>query len=121
MEFGDILWTIVLIIAGFGGGLVKLFGSKNQVDSEESAQPASYPAWEAEADDFEEEIEEVPEENPYFTYEMPEQTYAPAAASVPHEPMAPAVPEAVQANEAFDLRKAIIYQTILQNNYSHFE
>lgn len=117
MDLGDILWIVILLIATFGGGLIKGIRKAFRVeDSEEDSQPVSHPMWETEAAEFEaEEPEEDPYgQSPYFTYEAPT---VEVRTSAPEVPAAPVTQPAMLAGEEFDLRKAIIYQTVMQNNY----
>lgn len=119
MNIGDILWIGVLLLISFGGSIFKKLVSKGE-GTEESSQPVSYPQWETVPDDFDQDAEEVApaDPNPYFTYEdtnVQVHTNAPATTQPSDDTLRPAA----FADEAFDLRKAIIYQTILQNNYIH--
>ena len=66
--------------------------------------------------------EAVAEPQPYFTYEAPEVDVAPKTVRKP----APARPTPVQQEipvyePAFDLRQAVIYQTLLNNKYINAE
>ena len=66
--------------------------------------------------------EAVAEPQPYFTYEAPEADVAPKTV---HKP-APAQPtymkqETTVYEPAFDLRQAVIYQTLLNNKYINAE
>ena len=134
MNIEDIIWIVVLIITSFGGSILKLFRSKSDEETEESAQPASHTQWEDEVESFEgmesfDVMDEEMDESTYFTYED-EKTFDPIPQPVACEPAAqPVVPSRVAemgfpakvGNEEFDLRKAIIYQTILQNDYIRAE
>lgn len=61
------------------------------------------------------EAEEVaPEPKPYFTYEAPQ-------AEVNHVDQVVVAPVEESAAPAFDLRRAIIYQTVLTNKYTSNE
>ena len=131
MNFGDIIWIVVLLLATFGGSITKLLRSANQEDADTSAQPASHPVWEAEGYDTVEmplDDEEASEtmDDAYFTYEDVRQEYhapVPQHTACAPSPAVSAVrqeeeqPMSRKEPEAFDLRKAVIYQTILQNDY----
>lgn len=87
---------------------------------EESYDEEEEEFWEEDQNEiFEEELAENPFKS-YFTYEAekPEVTENPA----PQAEAAPVVEMAMEENREeeafeFDLRKAVIYQTILENNY----
>lgn len=135
MDFGDIIWIAVLVLSAFGGSIGKLFRAVG------SNQENNSPAMDAEqtpySDDEEESAWDQAEvfggiSDPYSatSYEAPAYFSYETAEPQPKETMAPKaetkktpepIPEIEQqrdvADEPFDLRKAIIYQTIMTNNY----
>lgn len=136
MDFGDILEIVIPLLLIFGGGIVKMIGRRasSPIAEPTPEQEPDFPfSWEEEPemqDLFEEEQEVEPEpkneRKTYFTYEdvNPQvvnlETDNKSQRIVEEEPrqadvVAGAAPDAEQQ---FDLRKAIIYQTILTNQYT---
>ena len=64
---------------------------------------------------FENEAEDAVEQQPYFTYEAPE------AETAPVQPVRAMLTEEQPQQQRFDLRQAVIYQTLLNNRYINLE
>lgn len=134
MDFGDILWIAVLVLGAFGGSIGKLirsFGS-NQEDNRtaKDAEQTSYPYEEESAWNQAEGFETISDPNyaasyeapKYFSYETEEpQPMKAEAPKVENKHVCDQPKETEQKSplldEPFDLRKAVIYQTIMTNNY----
>ena len=134
MDFLEIIGILLPILILFGGGIRKSLRRLGPL-AEPTPQPKSevpFP-WETEFDEElepEEFVEEEPQvgkgQNAYFTYEDLNQpvvnleTDSAPQRIVEEEPspMEVAAETASVTEAPFDLRKAIIYQTILTNNYT---
>lgn len=143
MDFQDIAWLMIMLLLSFGGGIVKrIKGMKDVVeDAEDTSTPSSHDEWEDEELEEKEffEEEEV-DEDPYFSYEteavhqfeapVQEDTRKAAYAAAPQASVEEDIRnEDVKVeneqpllldDEEFDLRKAIIYQTIMRNDYTNY-
>ncbi len=120
-------WLITILILWMGFKAYRKGVRRTAAHPEDSAegtqQPTAYPRPSFESL-FEEDDEEKDEEAPsYFSYETleeEERQQQPVAAvreTRPQEPVVAAVEEPVET-PAFDLRQAVIYQTILNNKYN---
>ena len=120
-------WLITILILWMGFKAYRKGVRRTAAHPEDSAegtqQPIAYPRPSFESL-FEEDDEEKDEEAPsYFSYETleeEERQQQPVAAvreTRPQEPVVAAVEEPVET-PAFDLRQAVIYQTILNNKYN---
>ena len=112
-----LIWLIVFIALSF---LPMIFGKKKAQNIASANEAEDESGEEMQEDSFfnfgETEAEEVvaPEPNTYFTYEDPK-------VEVSHESQeVSAVTEETQM-PAFDLRSAIVYQTVLTNKYTSLE
>lgn len=138
MDFGDLLWILVLLVSAFGGPVIaflkKVRDSKSTTEAHvEESLDSDYP------------LSGFPTESPISQWQM-EEEQAPMDKSAelePEPPLRAAVYDVDKANfsttadthtvddrkvrgivmngglleESFDLRKAIIYHTILVNDY----
>jgi len=143
MDIQDIVWLVIALLFTFGGGIIKLVKNLGHysVDVEEPSSPSSRQEWEEEGCDEQELFdEEELEENPYFSYETDaayqqedsaqndsRQAAYTADQNTPSRPKFRSEDDKVEkeqpvfvGNEEFDLRKAIIYQTIMQNDYTDY-
>ena len=115
------IWFILIVALSFLPSLLATakksrMASAPVLDDEEESSDGS-------EDDgffsFDDEEPEVVEQSPYVAYEAPQpevqRTPKPAPASVQVEP------EELQTRPAFDLRQAVIYQTLLNNRYINAE
>ena len=120
------LW-IILLMAGFVLPLFARF-KRTMAETGDSVSGTAHVEDEEDKDDsffdFDnvETEEAVAQPQPYFTYEAPEAEVAPQTVLK----QAPACPKPVQQEAkvyepAFDLRKAVIYQTLLNNKYINAE
>ena len=120
------LW-IILVMAGFVLPLFARF-KRTMAETADSVGDTAHMEDDKDNDDgffdFDnvESEEAVAEPQPYFTYEAPEVDVAPKTVRKP----APARPTPVQQETpvyepAFDLRQAVIYQTLLNNKYINAE
>ena len=123
-------WLITIIVLWVGLKAYRKGMRTTAAHPEDSAegpqQPTSYPrpSYESLFEEDEEEQEEQPMEVPsYFSYETLEEEdkeQHPAAAAREAQPQRPVVVAEEEPAEtpAFDLRQAVIYQTILHNKYN---
>ena len=120
------LWTI-LVMAGFVLPLFARF-KRTMAEAADSVGDTAHMEDDEDKDDgffdFDnvENEEAVAEPQPYFTYEAPEADVAPKTVrkQAPTRPMS--VQQEVPVYEpAFDLRQAVIYQTLLNNKYINAE
>lgn len=132
MDAGDIIWTVILLVSAFGATLVKAFRRAIKDMPQPVATPAqnkkpidfsteeksSAPSQEASNEPFSEEYGT----DDYFSYETVntpvvdlETEDTPSVAAAILTPQDEPVREEDSIN--FNLRQAIIYQTILHNNY----
>ena len=120
------LW-IILLMAGFVLPLFARF-KRTLAETGNSASGTAHMEDEEDKDDsffdFDnvETEEAVAQPQPYFTYEAPEADVTPKTVLK----QAPARPKPVQQDSkvyesAFDLRQAVIYQTVLNNKYINAE
>ncbi len=111
------LWIIVLLVLTFMPSLMarkKVAQATAADDTQDAYGDGSVD--DDQGDSFfnfgDAEAEEVaPEPEPYFTYEAPQVKVDPVAS------VATATPKEEYGAPAFDLRSAVIYQTVLTNNY----
>ena len=117
--------TLLLIVVLLLGGMPALYARFKRVLSEgsnpqEDDATQRYGSAEGRDDifDFDNvDVEEtVPTQQGYFTYEAPE-----AKTSVSASPVMQSVVENEQPQTIFDLRQAVIYQTLLNNRYLNLE
>lgn len=143
MKAPDLFWLVVLIVSTIGPSVLKaLKGRKSSMTDEEWTEQESpddepeseygfeEPSPEAPSPQYYSGVEDMASRPEYFTYESFEENtskaYEFSAATVAEQVAEPTIlpdeadPEAVGMNlmdEPFDLRKALIYQTILENDY----
>lgn len=138
MDFSDILWIAVMLLTAFAGSRKKLRRSMEEKTSASQPTPSQSvdspfgedaDTFDLEEDWFEEDADEAyagtsveEQSSSYFTYETidPQPVQAPemAAVSKKEESNVDEVlhPENNLA-DGFNLRQAIIYQTIMENDY----
>ena len=120
------LW-IILVMAGFVLPLFARF-KRTMAETTDSVGDTAHMEDDEDKDDgffdFDnvETEEAVAQPQPYFTYEAPEADVTPKTVLK----QAPARPKPVQQDakvyeSAFDLRQAVIYQTVLNNKYINAE
>lgn len=116
------LW-IILVMAGI---VLPLFGKfkRTMAETGSSADDTEWQQSDEQNDDgffdFDkvEAEETVAQPQPYFTYEAPEAPVTPKAAKKATKACPKPVQQETPAYEpAFDLRQAVIYQTLLNNKY----
>ena len=134
MDFLEIIGILLPILILFGGGIRKSLRRLSPL-AEPTPQPkAEVPfPWETEFEEEQEPEEFVEEEpqagkgqNAYFTYEDFNQPVVnPETDNTPQRivegkpnPMEVAAETVSDTEVPFDLRKAVVYQTILTNNYT---
>lgn len=128
MDASDIIWIAILVISVLGGSLKKIAGKLQP-----TAPAAGVPKMEGldhelEEDDYTEfdqdwkETSSQPKNEEYFTYESADSNtwQAMSREAEKEEERLDAAKAATMQPEAavdFDLKKAVIYQTILNNDY----
>mgnify|MGYP003290617949 CR=1 FL=1 len=137
MDFSDILWVAILLISAFAGSRKKLRRKLEEAESASQPTPSQSidpSQWmdnddsDLEEDWFEDDADTAyatasmdEEATPYFTYETvdpePIQTPTVATANVIEDNVEEVHPMASNIADEFNLRQAIIYQTIMENDY----
>ena len=117
--------TLLFILAVLFGVMPMLYARFKRIvaesgDTQYSDEPEDYDGGMAEDSFFnfgETEVEESPVQQPYFTYETPGADFATTVS----KREAPAAMEEPAATPQFDLRQAVIYQTLLNNRYNYLD
>ena len=128
MDASDIIWIAILVISVLGGSLKKIAGKLQPTASAAGAPKMEGLDHELEEDDyteFEQDWKEPSSQSKneeYFTYESADSNtwQAMSREAEKEEDRLDAAKAATMQPEAtvdFDLKKAVIYQTILNNDY----